>query len=67
MEAVQKWRTEKEFHPCGDKQQEKEEEEEKSIYSVHNEEVTVASCFMLTGKCAALTAWRSVVLLLPIL
>lgn len=39
MEAVQKWRTEKELHLCGDKQQEQEEEE--SIYSVHHEEVNI--------------------------
>ncbi|XP_056886885.1 pre-mRNA-splicing factor ISY1 homolog [Takifugu flavidus] len=40
MEAVQKWRTEKELHLCGDKQQEQQEqqEEEESIYSVHHEE-----------------------------
>nr|XP_020467875.1 pre-mRNA-splicing factor ISY1 homolog [Monopterus albus] len=37
LEAVQKWRTEKESHLSGDKQQ-KEEEEEESIYTVLNEE-----------------------------
>ncbi|KAM6927353.1 pre-mRNA-splicing factor ISY1 homolog [Xenentodon cancila] len=35
MEAVQKWRTEKESHLSGDKQ---EEEEEESIYTIHHEE-----------------------------
>lgn len=39
MEAVQRWRKEKESRLSGEKQQEEEEEEEDSIYSVHNEEV----------------------------
>ncbi|XP_070703184.1 pre-mRNA-splicing factor ISY1 homolog [Pempheris klunzingeri] len=38
LEAVQKWRTEKEARLSGDKQQQEEEEEEESIYTVHNEE-----------------------------
>lgn len=39
MEAVQKWKTEKETRLSGDKQ---EEEEEESIYTVHNDEVNCA-------------------------
>lgn len=38
LEAVQKWRTEKEARLSGDKPE--EEEEEESIYSAHHEEVS---------------------------
>lgn len=37
LEAVQRWKTERESRVSGEKQQ--EEEEEESIYTVHNEEV----------------------------
>ena len=39
MEAVQKWRSEKESRLSGEKQQEEDEEEE-SIYTIHNQEVS---------------------------
>lgn len=39
LEAVQKWRTEKEARLSGDKPEEDEEEE--SIYSAHHEEVSL--------------------------
>ncbi|KAI3369584.1 hypothetical protein L3Q82_024491, partial [Scortum barcoo] len=43
LEAVQRWRAEKESRLSGDKQQQEEEEEE-SIYTVHNEEVSPHTC-----------------------
>ncbi|KAG7494785.1 hypothetical protein JOB18_037566 [Solea senegalensis] len=44
VDAVQKWRTERESRLCGDKHQEDEDEE--NIYSVHTEEVNhmIAHC-----------------------
>ncbi len=44
LEAMQKWRTEKESRLSGEKQQEEEEEEE-SIYTVHTEEVNTHLTF----------------------
>ncbi|KAF7644495.1 hypothetical protein LDENG_00221190, partial [Lucifuga dentata] len=38
LEAVQKWRTEKETRLSGEKQQHEDEEEEENIYTVHDEE-----------------------------
>lgn len=40
LEAVQKWKTEKESRVSGEKQQ--EEEEEENIYTVYNDEVSCA-------------------------
>lgn len=40
IEAVQKWKTEKESRVSGEKQQ--EEEEEENIYTVYNDEVSCA-------------------------
>ncbi|CAN9512220.1 unnamed protein product [Ophioblennius macclurei] len=37
MEALQRWRAEKESGPGGEKQQQEEEEEEENIYTVHND------------------------------
>lgn len=37
LEAMQRWRTEKESRLSGEKQE--EEEEEESIYTIHHEEV----------------------------
>lgn len=40
MEAVQKWRAEKESRLSGEeKQQQEEEDDDESIYAVHNEQV----------------------------
>lgn len=48
MEAVQRWRAEKESRLSGEKQQQQqEEEEEESIYTVHNEQV---NCPLSTGS-----------------
>lgn len=54
MEAVQRWRAEKESRLSGEKQQQQqEEEEEESIYTVHNEQVNCpfsCSANMSTGS-----------------
>ena len=42
QEAVQRWRSEKEARLSGDKQPQEEEEEEKSIYTVHCEQVNLS-------------------------
>uniref|UniRef100_A0A3Q3XJ20 Pre-mRNA-splicing factor ISY1 homolog n=1 Tax=Mola mola TaxID=94237 RepID=A0A3Q3XJ20_MOLML len=42
LEAVQRWRSEKEARLSGEKQQQEEEEEEKSIYTVHCEQVNLS-------------------------
>lgn len=59
LEAVQKWRTEKEARLSGDKPD--EEEEEESIYSAHHEEV---SFHEYPGWCSRPIKWTSAGLLI---
>lgn len=59
LEAVQKWRTEKEARLSGDKPEEDEEEE--SIYSGHREEV---SFHEYPGWCPSPITWTSAGLLI---
>lgn len=58
LEAVQKWRTEKEARLSGDKPEEDEEEE--SIYSAHHEEVSFRE---YPGWCPSRLKWTSAGLL----
>lgn len=62
LEAVQKWRAEKEARLSGDKPQQDEDEEE-SIYTVHNEEVncpfTSQELPGFPGLCRALEVEKS--------
>lgn len=51
MEAVQKWKAEKETHLPGEKPA--QEEEEESIYSVQNQEVTFIYLTHPTSCCTA--------------
>lgn len=50
LEAVHRWKTERESRVSGEKQQ--EEEEEESIYTVYNEEV---NCLYLLSQSASVT------------
>lgn len=59
LEAVQKWRTEKEARLSGDKPEEDEEEE--SIYSAHHEEV---SFHEYPGWCPSRIKWTAAGLLI---